>query len=324
MANDVALLFLTPHIPSLPSVSVTLPSGRTVIQPLGDEELRTCHEELASETRDLLRRSLVLLKSSHLRFVGPPVVERKREVEAELRAQAGKYLRLQDLVIAKWDVIASQMDGFYAEYESHIRHRRATELDPEQVRARFSLSWTWLPFQLPQELQDQMFSPEEQAQIRREIEEAARDSVGRKVEGYLREMVGCLETMAGALRDQRVASRKTIARMTEAYKEVAAIVPHTAASEEHAERVVQFGRLLAEMEAARDACDDRKGRPAALGALAVAVEAARREAEPMLDAWAFELPGADADEPATTVAGSVDIGAFLGVEADLFAELATV
>lgn len=192
----------------------------------------------------------------------------------------------------------------------------------DEIRSRFSLTWSWLPFDLPQELQDQMFSAEEQAEIRREIEEAARESVGRKVEGYLREMVGCLDTMAAALRDQRVASRKTIARMTEAYREVATIVPHTAASEEHAERVRQFGRLIADLEMAREACDVRKERPAAIGALAVAVEAARREAEPMLDAWAVELPQGDVEE-AGAVATVVDIGALLGAELDPVLELAT-
>lgn len=320
--NEVALLFLTPHIPALPTLSVGLPNGRTVTQQLGDEEIVRCHHELTSETRELLRRSLVLMRSSDLRFVGPPVVERKRQVESELLVQAEKYRRLQNLVIARWNVIASQMTAFYDEYEEHVRHRRPTGLDVAQVRSRFTLSWSWLPFDLPRELQDQMFSVEEQAEIRRQIEEAARSAVAGKVEAYLREMVTCLDTMAAALREKRVASRKTIGRMMEAYREVAAIVPHTRASDDEAERVRQFGQLIADMEEARQGCDRKKTRPAAMGALADAIEAARREAAPMLDAWAAEMPEFEVEEADVAQAGSA-IGALLGAELAAESELAT-
>lgn len=325
MTKELSLLFLTPHIPALPTLSVGLPNGRTVTQQLGDEEIVRCHEELTSETREVLRRSLILLRSSHLRFVGPPVVERKRQVEDELRAQAAKYTRLQDLVIARWHVIATQMTAFYEEYAAQVRHRRPTALDVAQVRSRFTLSWSWLPVDLPKELADQMFSVEEQAEIHRQIEEAARQAVAGKVEGYLREMVTCLDTMAAALREKHVASRKTIGRMMAAYREVAAIVPHTRASDEEAERVRQFGQLIADMEEARLGCDRKKTRPAAMGALADAVEAARREAAPMLDAWAGEMPELEVPdvEDAEVAQGAGAIAALLGAELDAEPELAT-
>ncbi|MFN7971243.1 MAG: hypothetical protein U0166_02680 [Acidobacteriota bacterium] len=286
--STTGLLGLAYRLPGALTLSARLAPKRVVIQEIEPPEVEAIHREANATFEKAAAVHLCTFGTKGLPIVGPPLEKRKAELVAAMDAAKPRFEELIASVIMAWPTIAEAIRAFNTEYAPFIRNPRSPALDEAWIRKRFSPSFTWVPVLLPAEIESMLFSPEDQARIRTELAEAARSAYAGKAEGLLREIAGCLQTASEALAQGRAVHRRTLGRISDAYRDLGSYALQTPDGERLSAEIDAFGHLVESLHAEREQFDRVRRSDRSLAGQSGAVESATESLTAMLDAWGTE------------------------------------
>ena len=284
MANP-GLLGVIYRLPGLLTMSARLAPKKVVIQQIEPPELETRHHEANAIFEKAAKKHLCTFGGKGMQVLGPPLAERKLELEAAIAEARPKYDELADAVIAAWPEIAEAITAFNVEYAELIKKPRSAALDEPWIRQRFAPRFTWVPVMLSREVEDMLFSPEEQESVRQTIEETMRASYGAKAESLLKEISKSLATAVEAVKSGSPIDRRTLRSVLTKYEDLGHYATGTEQGAKYAGEIEAFGAMLESLKAERDVFDATRRKERTLHGQSGAVGSAASAVDALLDAW---------------------------------------